>query len=1004
MARKRFNFHLIVESFLSNLQLIPRSWSLKNYWCRRILFLFFLGVLIAVGIDPASSQISPFKPINQEIINNSTLNNNTCYEYEKGEIDRINDVQKLMQDGKNCYELGNFYHAKIILENATKILESQSEFQKDKQINLAITYANLSLVYQQLTDNLPSTATAILPQLNKSNQELAQSSIALGFNILNTNPNINKTKKQQILAQLWNIQGRLQFSQGKLEAALKSWEKATAIYESIGNTDGTISSQINQVQSLQSLGLFQPAKAKIEAIARDIKTLPNNLKSKILRSLGNVLYAMGDLDRSEKTLNDSLAYAKTAKDKNAAFLSLGNTLWAKANLETNRIAPANYEYIPWRCEKKNLTDTVIKKYDEAIKQYNQVIENKPLVITESKVKLNLLHLFIDKGEISQANKLLNEINFDKLPNSRSKIYAEINFARSLACLQQESSQIKLTQEQIIRKYNQVILKLQTVITAAEQLKDSRAKSYALGSLGGLYEYFSLVSPEPNQRDQWREKAKKLTEEALYLAQPGEMSDVAYQWQWQLGRLFNSENNNNAALKEYKNAVQTLNLVRGDLLTINSDVQFNFRDNVEPLYRQLINLLLQTSDSLHGVPSQENLQNALDLMDSLRLAELQNFLGCDLSAQSKNQSQKITSLDSEVAFIYTIILNRRLGIILKLPNQENYIYRDIQVNSTDIDKITNGIQNDQNRISGKTQVDKYGKELYRWLIQPIELELENHSLDTQNINQFGKIKTLVFSLDGSLRNISLSALVNGQGKYLIQKYAIATTYSSNLTQQSSDNQRPDVITAGITEQRLLPKFGKFDPLPNVKNELPKVHESIKSTNQPLLNEDFTLENLRNRINNSKANILHIATHGKFDSDPSRTFLLAWDNVINAKNFNDILRKNNQGKNDKFDLLVLSACETAKGDRRAILGLAGIAVEAGVNTILSSLWTINDQATTEFMEQFYKNLITNNLYDVTISNVAIALQKTQLYFLDKSNIPGKEEYSRPYYWSAFTIVGN
>ena len=437
-------------------------------------------------------------------------------------------------------------------------------------------------------------------------------------------------------------------------------------------------------------------------------------------------------------------------------------------------------------------------------------------------------------------------------------------------------------------------------------------------------------------------------------------------------------------------MKTLESVRGDLLAINTDVQFNFRDNVEPLYRELVDLLLQPSQ-----PSQQNLQMALDLIDSLRLAELQNFLSCDLSKQAEDKLEKIEDLDQETAFIYPVILKDRLEVILKLPtnkellnfcttNKEN-IDNCEKIESTELETLLDKIQSEQYRKSGKTPIDKYGKELYKWLIKPLESQLEP-------LRQSGKIKTLVFLLDGSLRNISLATLKDENNQYLIKKYAIATIYSRNLTQQNLNNQSLNVLTAGISQQRSFPEFGTFKALKHVPQELQEVQEVIASQNTPLLDESFSAENLIYKINDSNASILHLATHGNFNSDPNRTFLVAWNNVIKAKNFDEILPRNNQQQNSNLKLLVLSACQTATGDRRAALGLAGIAFQAGVETTLASLWTVDDQATTQFMVEFYRHLITE-------TNIAIALQKTQLHFLNESN-----EYQAPYYWSPFIIVGN
>ncbi len=83
--------------------------------------------------------------------------------------------------------------------------------------------------------------------------------------------------------------------------------------------------------------------------------------------------------------------------------------------------------------------------------------------------------------------------------------------------------------------------------------------------------------------------------------------MSYRWQWQLGRVFKSKGENSKAIAAYSEAVNTLASIRGDLVSSNADIQFSFRDSVEPVYRQLVALLLMHED---GKPvSQENLKSA-----------------------------------------------------------------------------------------------------------------------------------------------------------------------------------------------------------------------------------------------------------------------------------------------------------------------------------------------------------------------------------------------------------
>ena len=138
--------------------------------------------------------------------------------------------------------------------------------------------------------------------------------------------------------------------------------------------------------------------------------------------------------------------------------------------------------------------------------------------------------------------------------------------------------------------------LSTALQQARSLQDTRAESYAIGTLGNLYE----------QTQQWAD-ATKLTQQALVLAQTLDAADISYQWQWQLGRLLRQQQDIPEAIAAYDQAIKQLQSIRYDLVTVNPDVQFSFRDKVEPVYRQFVDLLLQPHNGVE--PSQDNIRQA-----------------------------------------------------------------------------------------------------------------------------------------------------------------------------------------------------------------------------------------------------------------------------------------------------------------------------------------------------------------------------------------------------------
>ncbi|HBL10917.1 MAG TPA: hypothetical protein DD379_05835, partial [Cyanobacteria bacterium UBA11162] len=135
----------------------------------------------------------------------------------------------------------------------------------------------------------------------------------------------------------------------------------------------------------------------------------------------------------------------------------------------------------------------------------------------------------------------------------------------------------------------------------------------------------------------------------------------------------------------------------------------------------------------------------------------------------------------------------------------------------------------------------------------------------------------------------------------------------------------------------------------------------------------------------------ATHGQFSSNPEQTFILTWDEKIKVKEFEDLLRFREQGSANPIELLVLSACQTAAGDKRAALGLAGVAVRSGARSTLATLWSVKDQSTAQLMSEFYQELSKG-------VRKAEALRTAQL------NLLKQPKYEHPFYWAPFVLVGN
>jgi CHAT domain-containing protein len=270
--------------------------------------------------------------------------------------------------------------------------------------------------------------------------------------------------------------------------------------------------------------------------------------------------------------------------------------------------------------------------------------------------------------------------------------------------------------------------------------------------------------------------------------------------------------------------------------------------------------------------------------------------------------------------------------------------------------------------------RLSQQVYDWLIRPVETLLAE-----------SEVKTLVFVPDGSLRNLPMAALYDGK-QYLVEKYSIALSQGLQLLQpRSLIREQLKALTAGLTESRQ-----GFPALPGVASELNQIASEVRS--ELLLNQQFTKKILEDQIQTTSFPIIHLATHGQFSSKAEETFLLTWDGRIDVKDLDRLLRTRERENINPIELLVLSACQTATGDKRATLGLAGLAVRSGARSTLATLWSVEDRSTARLMTEFYRELTQTEV------SKAEALRQAQLTLLKKSN------YQHPFYWAPFILIGN
>ena len=754
-------------------------------------------------------------------------------------------------------------------------------------------------------------------------------------------------------ARLENSWGGLLWAQGDIDQALVHWQTAAAAYARAEDVQGELGSLINQSMGLRALGLLSQSEMVLDRVATHLTQLSDTeLKAKGLRQLGITLRQVGKLDRAEQVLEQSLAESAVPTDQGLSYLELGNVqrALAKRAVNTGQQAIAR------------------SKVDRAVASYAQASRQLP-DSSSLQAQLNQLSLAVDTGQtssaIAQVPPILSAVT--ELSPGREATYARLNLSHSLMCLYPEATQgcdrifPTAATSETLPPLRQIADLIGSAVNQAKQSQDRKAESYALGELGTLYEF----------TQQWSQ-AQDLTQQALLALEGLSAPEIRYRWEWQQGRLYNRQAQYAQAKASYKSAVKTLTRIRSDLLTIDPEVQFSFRDNVEPVYREFIDLMLRDTEAA----SPDVLQAVIDQANALKLAEIENFLGCTL-ANRLTVDRALAQIDPTAAFVYPIVLRDRIEVIFNLPDQPLQ-HQATLINSNEAESILDELRQALLGRDAGTVIDLSSR-VYQWLIKPVE----------DHISPAQPPKTLVFVLDGSLRNIPMSVLYDAQTQqYLAEKpYSLVLLPNAQLFDLSASQRQLSVLGAGVSEARTI-NNRQFEAL-NTDVELAALQTVAPS--EVLLNQQFTLLNLQQQFQDAPFSIMHLATHGKFSSNPEETYVLAYDELLRSGDLETLIAESTN-KNQTIDLLVLSACQTATSDSRATLGLAGIAVRSGAKSTLATLWQVSDDSTVRFMSLFYEALSQPG------TSKAAALRMAQQQLLQQP------EYQNPYYWASYALVGN
>jgi filamentous hemagglutinin family protein len=741
--------------------------------------------------------------------------------------------------------------------------------------------------------------------------------------------------RQELMAALTaTSEGSRALHSGQFDDAVNNFEQASVMYAEAGDTAARNQALRSLSQAQQATGDYEGSVATLNRLLSAAEDSDDEAGiAQALASLGNAYIALEQPERAREHLSRGITVAIAAEKPEIAALNLNNL----ANLEVTQ-----------------------GQYDEALGRYKQSAKLALQAgdrLQAAKALANGARVLLRANQPDATRELLEEAGAELRPVevTHDKVYVLIHISRTY----QRLAQLEDGQRADFRN---AYLALEEASTLAEALQDDRAHAYAHGNMAELYEV-----------DGRFDEALVLTREAIAAAERAGAYESLYRWHWQTGRILWAAGNLHDALGAYRRAVAILQITRQETAYSYLREENSFRDSVGPVYRDLVDGLLRVAEQSGDADASSGLLlEARDTVEMLKAAELRDYFRDECVADLEARAVSVESVSADAAIIYPVFFPDRLELLVSTTS--GLARYTVPVGEAALNDTIRQFRHALQRPASNAYLEP-AQQLYQWLIVPYEDSLESAG-----------ITTLVFVPGGELRSVPMAALHDGRD-FAIRKYGLAVTPILALTDpQPLDREDPRLLLAGISES-----VSGAAPLPYVPGELNAIQDLFGG--RVLLDDGFTTGSFIQGMEDRELDVVHIASHGVFTGDPDKSFLLTHDGRISMNELSNYIGRT-KFRETPLELLVLSACETAIGDDRAALGLAGVAINAGARSALGSLWSISDPATARLIEGFY-----TELQDPGLTR-AEALRRAQVSLLDAED----GGFQHPYYWSAFLLISN
>ncbi|WP_186510989.1 CHAT domain-containing protein [Caenimonas sedimenti] len=719
-------------------------------------------------------------------------------------------------------------------------------------------------------------------------------------------------------------------------------------------------------------------------------------ESQSLRAQGEQLRWQGDVDAAVVLLRQARARAVSNVEAVQAGTSLGAALLQarrlddaeEALLAAYRAAADAPARAAAALELGNLA-LMRKQPQQAHTYYSEVATSGgtgPLALA---ARLNLARLAPVSGRVELLVALLPEVD-RLLPDPPARAHLLLHAGQVAA----ESGAAALPLAQVAMERARAL---------ARPDPASRTHIAALEGLAQVHE----------AQGRW-DDALRLGETALDAARPAPvrpLQDLLLAIEWRQARGWRQRGRSDLALAAAMRAVDHAQAIRPDMPIEQVDGRSTYQAVLQPLFELFVDLQLGAIDALPPARQAVALTRVREAVEAMRQSEMQDFLGDRCTVEEADAAR----LEPGAVALYPILLSDRVELLVQTRDSLSRVTRSVAREEViaAARALASALRSGQDNYVGPA------RRLYDWLLRPVEGDLVG-------------MHTLVVVPDGPLRLVPFAALNDGE-RPLLQRIALGTVTGMSMTDAGRPRTgRPTTLLAGValpgpvveklalsdvlrsapvarsvagrapmlasrTSRSAARALGEREAeamrrdlaLPGVRDEVIAI--AALTGGKVLLDGAFTVNAFEREAEGGDYRLVHIASHGVFGGSAETSYILAFDDLLGINRLQSVLRSDKL-QQSPIDLLTLSACETAEGNDRAPLGIAGAAMRARARSVLGTLWPVDDDAARQLMEGFYRGLAHGG------QSKAVALRDAQLELLRQ---PATRH---PYFWAPFSLIGN